>query len=139
MTHPRLFLLVAALALCFSATALASDPSALLPAGWSHAQINVIGPNGRPHTQIYDRGRVQVVGPSSLTLLERDGSVVTIQVAPAAVIRVNGQAGTLAQILPGYTATTLGLDGRPAQRVQATQPPKPVVPKRLLKHVIRKP
>src|SRR5712691_10464665 len=113
MFRGRIVLAAGAAALCCSGAALAADPSALLPAGWSHAQINVTGPAGRPHTLIYDRGRVQVVGPSSLTLMARDGSVVTIQVARDAVIRVNGQAGTLSQILPGYVATTLGVNGRP--------------------------
>jgi hypothetical protein len=107
----------------FSGGALAADPAALLPSGWSHAEINVTGPNGTPHTLIYDRGRVQSVTSSSITLKERDGSVVTIQVAPAAAVRVNGQRGSLAQILPGYHALTLGVDGRPAKQVRATAPP----------------
>src|SRR5437870_7340400 len=105
---PRLpvILATAAAALALSATASGADPAALLPAGWSHAEINVTGPNGQPHTLIYDRGRVQAVTASSLTLKERDGVIVTIQVAPTASVRVNGQRGTLAQILPGSFART---------------------------------
>jgi hypothetical protein len=136
MPRLRIVLATALVALSCAGAALATDPSALLPAGWSHAEINVTGPRGQAHTEIFDRGRVQIVGASSLTLLERDGSVVTIQVAPTAVIRVNGLAAALAQIQPGYSATTLGLDGRPARRVQATRPP---VRKRALRRVIRKP
>jgi hypothetical protein len=129
---------LAALALLCAGAAFAADPSALLPAGWSHAQINVIGPKGRPHTLIYDRGRVQSVTPSSLTLLERDGSVVTIQVSATAVVRVNGQPGSLAQVQPGFNAMTFGIDGNPAQRVQANQPVKPVVVRPALKRVTRR-
>ena len=135
MFRLRIILAAALVALCCSGAALAANPAALLPVGWSHAEINVTGPRGRTHTLIYDRGRVQSIGPSSLTLLERDGSVVTIQVAPNAVILVNGAAGTFAQIQVGYNAMTLGIDGLPAQRVQAVVPPKPVVPKRLAKRV----
>ena len=127
MRHFAIFLATAAATLCAATAVVAADPSAFLPAGWSHAEINVTGPNGRPHTQIFDRGRVQSVSGSSLTLRERDGIVVTIQVAPNATVRVNGQAGSLSQIAPGYQALTRGTDGRPAQLVRATSPPRRVV------------
>jgi hypothetical protein len=91
---------------------------------WSHAQINVVGPGGRPHTLIYDRGRVTAVSPSSLTLRELDGSVVTIQVAPNAVVRLNGGPAALSDIRPGFQAMTLGRDGAPARLVRATVPPR---------------
>jgi len=120
----RRVLVLAAFASCAAGSAAAAGPSvAGLPAGWSHAQINVVGPNGRPHTFIYDRGRVTAVYGSALTLREPDGSVVTIQVGAAAVIRINGRAGTFAEIERGYFVQTLGVDGRPARRVQATAPP----------------
>ncbi len=118
----RRSLVLAAAASCCGASAAAISPPPL-PRGWSHAQINVVGPNGRPHTLIYDRGRVLSVGDSSLTLREPDRSVVTIQVAPTAVIRIDGRAGTLAQLEPGFAVLTLGVDGRPARRVQATSSP----------------
>jgi hypothetical protein len=91
---------------------------------WSHAQINVVGRDGRPHTLIYDRGRVTAVTPSSLTLRELDGSVVTIQVAPNAVVRLNGGIASLSDIRPGFQAMTLGRDGAPARLVRATVPPR---------------
>jgi hypothetical protein len=117
----RCLVLAAFTACCCGASAAAVSPP--LPSGWSHAQINVVGPNGRPHTLIYDRGRVLSVGDSSLTLREPDGSVVTVQIAPTAVIRIDGRAGTFAQLKPGFRAQTLGVDGRPARRVQATSAP----------------
>lgn len=110
-------------ALGCSGVALAADPTAGLPAGWSHAQINVTGPRGQPHTLIYDRGRVQSVTPTSVTLRERDGSIVTVQVAPNAVVVVDGRPGTLSQILPRFWVRTLGVDGLPARRVDGTSPP----------------
>ena len=127
MSARRLLLLVAVTALlAVPGNALGADPAAALPAGWSHAQVNVVGPRGRPHTLIYDRGRVQSVGSSALALLERDGSVVTIQVAPDAVVRLNGLRTQLASIRPGDVARTLGVDGRPASKVTATRPVRPL-------------
>ena len=111
--------------LALAGPALASDPTASLPATWSHAQINVIGPHGRPHTEIFDRGRVQSVTSSSLTLKESDGSVVTIQVAPNAVVTVDGQQGSFSQIQAGFWARTLGIDGFAAKRVTAISPKRP--------------
>ena len=114
-------------ALVPASSALAGDPTASLPGAWSHAQINVVGPHGRAHTQIYDRGRVQSLTSSSLTLKESDGSLVTIQVASGAIVVIDGQPGSLSQIQAGYWARTLGIDGLPAKRVSATapKPPKP--------------
>jgi hypothetical protein len=116
---------VAALALAASAPA--KDPP--LPPGWSHAEVNVVIKH-RAHTVIYDRGRVTSLTPSSLTLHERDGSVVTIQVAPAATVKVNGRFASLADIRPGATAQTRRVDGGPAVLVQATQPKKARVAER---------
>jgi hypothetical protein len=123
MSARRLLLIAGCVAaLAVSGSALGADPAASLPAGWSHAQVNVVGARGRPHTLIYDRGRVQSVGSSTLSLLERDGSVVTIQVAPNAVVRLDGRWVTLDAIRPGDTARTLGTDGRPATKVVAHRP-----------------
>ena len=109
-------------ALACSGGAFAAGPAAPLPAGWSHAEINVSGPRGLPHTLIYDRGRVQSVGSSTLTLLERDGSIVTVEVAPDAVVRIGPRRASLAEIRPGSQARTLRVDGKPATRVIATKP-----------------
>jgi hypothetical protein len=129
MSRLRIFIAVTAAVLCTAASATAADPTAFLPAGWSHAQINVTGKNGRTHTLIFDRGRVLANNGSSLTLREQDGSVLTIQVAPNAVVRVNGRAGSLSQIAPGFHALTRGTDGRPALLVRATSPPRKAVKK----------
>ena len=113
---------VAALAL--AGTALAADPTAGFPAGWTHLQINVVGPRGKTHTLIYDRGRVQSVTPSSVTLRESDRSIVTIQVAPDARVRIDGRPGSFSQIARGFWVRTMGVDGLPARQVVAKIPPK---------------
>src|SRR5579862_727043 len=109
----RTSVIAAVLGACFVATASAAN----LPNGWSHAQVNVGN-----HTLIYDRGRVTAVTGSSLTLLEQGGIAVTIQVAPSATIKVNGQPGSLSQIQTGYNAMTVGVDGRPARQAAPTPP-----------------
>jgi hypothetical protein len=117
--------IVVGLALALAGAALAADPTAGFPAGWTHIQVNVVGARGKGHTEIFDRGRAQSVTASSVTLLESDSSVVTIQVGPAAVVLLNGRRVSFSQVAPGYLVWTLGIDGKPAQRVVATKPPTP--------------
>ena len=116
--------LLAALAVLGSASALRV---ATLPPGWSHAEVNVVI-KGQPHTLTYDRGRVLSVGPSSLTLKERDGSVVTITVSSSTVITIAGRPGSLAQIRPLEQAMTISMDGGSATTVTVTTPPAPPPP-----------
>ena len=117
----RMILITLAIPLLLAGAALAADPTAALPPGWSHAEINVIL-NGKPHTLIFDRGKVVSVETSSLTLKERDGSVVVIPLGPRTVVRVNGRLGSLSLVQPGFSALTRRVDGGPATLVRATTP-----------------
>ena len=96
-------------------------PRPSLPAGWSHAEINVVIKH-QPHTLIYDRGRVVAVTASALVLRERDGSVVTIAVSPTSQIKIAGQPAVLSQIRRLEIATTVGVDGGPAVLVSVQIP-----------------
>ena len=119
---PTLSLPACAAALGVSGSALGADPPRRFrPAGRTPRSTSWAR-GGADTRLIYDRGRVQSVGGSALALLERDGSVVTIQVAPNAVVRLNGRRVTLDAIRPGDTARTLGTDGRPATKVVANRP-----------------
>jgi hypothetical protein len=124
--RPRLQTLVrtaaatAAACLALAGAALAADPSASLPQGWSHAEINVLV-KGRPHTLIFDRGRVRAVDSASLTIRERDGSVVTVAVAPKATVKINGRPASLANVRRGSTVVTRRIDGRPAGLVRVVR------------------
>lgn len=93
-----------------------------LPPGWSHVQVNVVIKH-QPHTVAYDRGRVQSVGASSVTLKERDGSVWTILVGPATKLTINGRPASLAQVRPLEQATTMAVDGGAATFVRVQIPP----------------
>ena len=88
-----------------------------LPAGWSHASVNVVV-RGVPHTFTYDHGRVASVGPTSLTLREPDGSVVTIAIDSSTVVRIAGRPASVAQVRRLDMATTVTVDGGPAALVK---------------------
>ena len=123
LTRGVISVALAALALAGVANADSAGPA--LPPGWSHASVNVVGPRGQAHTVVYDRGVVTTVGALAVTLKELDGSLVTIPLAPNAVVVVGGQSGSLGQIQPGFTATTVCVDGAPARSVNATPPRTP--------------
>jgi hypothetical protein len=112
---------VAALALAASGTAAQIPRIPSLPPGWSHAEINVVVRH-QPHTLTYDRGRVQLVTASSLTLKERDGTVWTINIAPTATITIDGSPAQLSQVRPRETATTVAIDGAPAVSLKVQIP-----------------
>jgi hypothetical protein len=117
---PRFLLAVVAAGVLAGAADAAQNPFAglgSLPAGWSHAQINVFYKR-QPHTLTFDRGRVQAVTPASLTLHERDGVLVTVPVASTTLVRIDGRPATLAQIRPRMLAVTVSVDGAPAAAVR---------------------
>jgi hypothetical protein len=114
---------VLALAVCLLAgPTQAAGPLASLPPGWSHASINVVIRHV-PHTLTYDRGRVVAVSASSLTLRERDGSLVTVAVDPASKVVIAGQPGSLSSVRRLEIATTMSIDGAPATTVRVQIPP----------------
>lgn len=123
---PKLLPAAAALAaaLILAAVAAADQIRAVprLPAGWSHAEINVIV-KGTPHTLVYDRGRVLAVGATSLTLREQDASVQTINVSASSQVTIAGQPASLSQIRLREIAITLRIDGADATRVTVRIPP----------------
>jgi|SRR5436190_10188632 len=126
MTRARLRLVVAAAAAALAAAGAgvaATPPIASLPAGWSHAEINVMV-NGKPHTFIYDRGRVRSVSPSAVVLRERDGSVVTIPVNDRTRVRIEGQPASLTAVQPRSVAQTLRIDGGAAKWLRVVQRPR---------------
>ena len=99
-----------------------------LPPGtnWSHAEVNVIVRH-QPHTLVYDRGRIQSLSGTTLTLRELDGSLVTVEVSPTAVVTIDGQMGSLSGVRLPAAAVTLRVDGAAAVRVAVkSTPPKPV-------------
>ena len=80
----------------------------------------VVKDAGAVHDFRIDRGRIRAISGSSLTLFERDGTLVTIAVSPSAQVTVNGGPGSFAALRKRMQATTIRVDNAAANRVIAT-------------------
>jgi hypothetical protein len=116
-------LIVAAASLALAAGSAAGSASAagVLPAGWTHAEINY-SVNHVPHTLILDRGVVVLATGSSMTLREQDGSSVQIALSSSTQVNVDGQAGQLTAIRRGVVAIAQRIDGGAATLVRVHVP-----------------
>jgi hypothetical protein len=107
----------------FSQVQAGDDATALAIDGAPASQLEVTAPLTAP---VITQGRVVSAGSSSVTLREADGTLVTIPVATDAIIRVNGQPGSLSQIQRGFSATLVTVGSLPAKAVRSNgklQPP----------------
>jgi hypothetical protein len=75
---------------------------------------------GVVHDYRIDRGRIRAIAPGSLTLREKDGSVVTIAVSPTASITLGGRVVSFDRLRPGMGAETVRDGDAPATAVRAT-------------------
>ena len=76
---------------------------------------------GTIHDYRVDRGRIRAVTPSSLTLFERDGTLVTVPVAATADVRLDGVTVPLTRLRRGFVATTVRDGSASASIVIATR------------------
>jgi hypothetical protein len=67
-----------------------------------------------------DRGRIRSTAGHALTLRERDGTLVTIPVAPDAKIDIGGRSVVFERLRNGMQATTIRLGDDPASTVKAS-------------------
>jgi hypothetical protein len=74
---------------------------------------------GTLHDYRIDRGRVTAATSGSITLLEADGTSVSVPVAPGATVVLNGSPASVSALHRGLVATTLRDGNGPATRVQA--------------------
>lgn len=79
------------------------------------------GDPSAPHDFLIDHGRVKQVGAFTLTLRERDGTVVTINVSPTARVKLNSQNASFLDLRKGMMATTIHDGDKPADQVFATR------------------
>lgn len=86
--------------------------------GFVRAEV-VMRIKGETIDYLIDRGRVRAKTRTSLTLRERDATVVTIEVAPDATILVNGRVASLTQVRVGMTATMIRENSDAATEVRA--------------------
>jgi hypothetical protein len=73
------------------------------------------------HDYRVDRGRIRQVTASSLTLAEKDGTLVSIPVASTASVTLGGRTVLLKQLKRGFTATTVRDGSAAAATVIATR------------------
>jgi hypothetical protein len=76
--------------------------------------------DGVLHDYRVDHGRIKQVGVFTVLLGEPDGTEVTIDISPAARIRVNGKGANFVQLRKGMMATALRDGDKPADQVFAT-------------------
>ena len=62
---------------------------------------------GTIHDYRVDRGKIRANTQGTLTLLERDGTLVTVPVSPTADIRLGSVTVPLSRLRRGFTATTV--------------------------------
>jgi hypothetical protein len=68
-----------------------------------------------------DRGRIRAVGAGTLTLLERDGTVVVVPVAADADVRLTGRVVPFSRLRRGMSALTVREGDGAASAVRATR------------------
>ena len=73
------------------------------------------------HDYRIDRGTIRAKPDGSLTLLERDGSLVSIPVAPTAAITIGGQPAAFSSLRRGMVATVIRDGDAPATEIRATR------------------
>lgn len=81
----------------------------------------IMSEGGVIHDYRVDRGKIRAIAQGSLTLLERDGTLVTVPVADTADVRLGGVAVPLAKLRRGFVATTVRDGTAPASTVLATR------------------
>ena len=81
----------------------------------------LIKDGGALHLYRVDRGFIRSKANGSLVLRERDGSLVTIAVAPTASITVHGQPAPYSALRKGMAATVIRDGDAPATEVRAGQ------------------
>jgi hypothetical protein len=81
----------------------------------------VTSESGIVHDYRVDRGKIRAIAPLSLTLFEKDGTLVTVQVAANANITLAGVIVPFSRLRRGFVATTVREGTAPASIVQATR------------------
>jgi hypothetical protein len=83
------------------------------------AEVVVQEPDGLHDIRV-DRGKIVSVSGSSLTLKEKDASVVTLSVSPAVSVQLNGVTRQMRALRPGYRVQWALRDGDgPVTRIVA--------------------
>jgi hypothetical protein len=128
MPKRRTVALLAGILLALNVVLALAQSSTALP--WNLGN-KLLGPNmvraeivwksgGVLHDYLLDSGRIRNVAVSSITLVEKDGKVVTVPVSPTAKITLNNAPVPLSSLRRGMRATTIRDGNAPADTVQAS-------------------
>ena len=126
-TRSKALWAVAAL-LLVNAVLLAAQPGLALPGSLGdyffgpklvRAEVLMVDGGGLHDFRI-DRGAIRAKAPGSLTLRERDGTLVTIAVSPAASITRNGRPVPFSMLRRGMVATVIRDGDAPAIEVRVS-------------------
>src|SRR2546423_4773993 len=125
MPKTRIVALVAGLLLALNVALALAQSSAGLPRGLTN---KLLGPNmvraeilwrsgGVQHDYLLDNGRIRSVGVGSITLVEKDGKVVTVPVAPDAEVTLRTSPVPFSTLRRGMRAVTYRDGNAPAEKV----------------------
>ena len=115
--------------LAVNATLLVAQPGLALPGSLGNyffgpklvrAEV-LVKDGGVLHDYRIDRGAIRAKAGGTLTLLERDGTLVQIPVAPAAAITIGGRPAPYSALRKGMVATVIRDGDAPASEVRATR------------------
>jgi len=81
----------------------------------------LVNDGGVLHDYRIDRGVIRAKANGTLTLFERDGSLVPIAVAPTAAIKIGGRPASFSALRRGMVATVIRDGDAPATEVRATR------------------
>ena len=118
-----------AVLLLVNATLLVAQPGLALPGSLGNyffgpklvrAEV-LVKDGGVLHDYRVDRGTIRNKAGGTLTLLERDGTLVQIPVAPTAAITLGGRPVAYSDLRRGMVATVIRDGDAPASEVRATR------------------
>ncbi len=81
----------------------------------------VVKDGGVLHDYRIDRGVIRAKSNGMLSVLERDGSLVTIPIAPGAAITIGGRPAAFPELRRGMVATVIRDGDAPATEVRASR------------------
>ena len=127
MSKRRIVALLVGLSLALNVVLVLAQSGTALPL----ASINrLLGPNmvraeilwrsgGVQHDYLLDNGRIRSVGVGSITLVEKDGKVVNVAVAPDAEVTLRTSPVAFSALKRGMRAVTYRDGNAPAEKVEA--------------------
>jgi hypothetical protein len=129
MPKRRIAVWAFAVLLALNAVLLVAQPGLALPGSLGNyffgpklvrAEV-LVKDGGVLHDYRVDRGVIRAKSNGMLSVLERDGSLVTIAISPAAAITIGGRPAAFPELRRGMVATVIRDGDAPATEVRASR------------------